>query len=333
MPKKIDFRLWAGFAVSIFFLVLFFRKVDLRQIALAMSSVDPLYLIAAIGFTFASYFGRAIRWKYLLLPLKTCGMGNLFRSTLIGYMANNLLPARIGEFIRAFVLADREKLPKASVFATLVVDRLLDGFSVLIILLGTLFFLVLPEGSGIGHSTMKTAGVLTLCAYLVVVAVLILLRVRTEAALRVLHAVFGFAPRLRDRLLSVAASFVKGIDLPRQGSALFQIIVWSGLIWLFALIPIDLVLRSFGVILPFSASMFIMVLLVFAVMVPASPGYVGTYHYACLKALTVFGLAEDKAAGIAIIIHGIGFLPVIIAGMVSMWKSGISLKALRGDAV
>ena len=97
---------------------------------------------------------------------------------------------------------------------------------------------------------------------------------------------------------------------------------------------VDLVLQGFDVHLPITASMFILVLLVFAVMVPASPGYIGTYHYACYKGLSAFGIPESTAVSIALVIHGIGFFPVIIAGFYHLWRNKISLNTIRkaGDS-
>jgi uncharacterized membrane protein YbhN (UPF0104 family) len=91
---------------------------------------------------------------------------------------------------------------------------------------------------------------------------------------------------------------------------------------------VDFVLQGFGIHLPITASMFIMVLLVFAVMVPASPGFIGTYHYACFKGLSAFGIAESTAVSIALVLHGVAFFPVIIAGFYHLWRGKLTLGGL-----
>src|ERR1035437_8881481 len=98
---------------------------------------------------------------------------------------------------------------------------------------------------------------------------------------------------------------------------------------MFAVLPVDMTLRVFGIHLPITASMFILVLLVFAVMVPASPGFIGTYHYACFKGLSAFGIEESISVSIALVIHGISFFPVIIAGFYHLWRNKISLNTVR----
>src|SRR5512147_1775868 len=146
-------KLWIGIGISLFFLFLLFRKIDFNKLLSAFREMDYRYLWPAVLFTFTSYFFRAVRWRFLLIPLKKTRLGNLFPATIIGYMVNNLLPARVGEFVRAFVLAEKEELGKSAVFATLVVDRLFDGFTVLLILLFTFFAVKLPPGKeGMQHS-------------------------------------------------------------------------------------------------------------------------------------------------------------------------------------
>jgi uncharacterized membrane protein YbhN (UPF0104 family) len=114
-----------------------------------------------------------------------------------------------------------------------------------------------------------------------------------------------------------------------KGGHIAAVVASSLVVWLFCIIPVDLVLRGFDIQLPITASMFILVLLVFAVMVPASPGYIGTYHSACFMGLSAFGIMKSTALSIALVLHGIGFFPVIIAGFYYLWKNKISLTELQ----
>jgi uncharacterized membrane protein YbhN (UPF0104 family) len=138
-----------------------------------------------------------------------------------------------------------------------------------------------------------------------------------------------FPQRVAGRLIPLLGSFITGIRLSRRSGHILAILGSSFLIWMFAVLPIDMTLRGFGIHLPITASMFILVLLVFAVMVPASPGFIGTYHYACYKGLSAFGIADATSVSIALIIHGTAFFPVIIAGFYHLWSGGISLNSVR----
>jgi uncharacterized protein (TIRG00374 family) len=330
MKSRFDLKFWLGIGVSIFFMALLFRKIDFNQLWAALVAVDFRYILLAVVCTFFSYFLRAVRWHYLLIPEKRIPLSSLYPATIIGYMANNVLPARLGEFVRAFVLAQREGLQTPAVFASLVIDRLFDGFTVMLMLLVTLFTLRLPQGLSEAETVLKTGGVVTFVLYAGVVAFLVLLKRQTMRTLAWTGVLLKpFPQRLTERIIPLLGSFIGGIRMSSKGGHIAAVLASSLAVWLFCIIPVDLVLQGFGIHLPITASMFILVLLVFAVMVPASPGFIGTYHYACFKGLSAFGIAESKAVSIALVIHGIGFFPVIIAGAYHLWRGKISLNAVR----
>ncbi len=334
MARRFDVRLWGGIGVSLFFMGLLFRKIDFPQLAAVLKEVDYPYLAGAVVLTFASYFMRAVRWKYLLICERPLPLGSLYPATIIGYMANNLLPARLGELIRAYTLARREQLETPSVLASLVIDRLCDGFSVIVVLLIALFTLDFPPAMREAESALKAGGMVLCTAYGAVILFMVVLKrctVKTIGA--VTFVMKPFPSRWSERLIPMLGSFIAGIRLSAHTGHLAAIVSSSFLIWLFAIIPIDLVLRAFSIHLPFAASLFIMVLLVFAVMVPASPGYIGTYHYACFKGLSVFQITDERAMGIALLIHGVGFFPVILAGFYHLWRGGIGLSEVTHTGV
>lgn len=330
MKRGFDFKFWLGIAVSVFFMGLLFRKIDFNQLYQALRSVDYRYVLSAVVLTFISYFLRAVRWQYLLISFKHIPLSSLFPATIIGYMANNLLPARLGEFVRAYVLAQREEMETPAVFASLVIDRLFDGFTVLLMLLITLFTLHLPENMSEAGVALRAGGVITFLIYCTVILFLFMLKRHTTKTLHIVGKLAKpFPQRLSDKLIPLLGSFIAGINISFKGRHIVAVLASSILIWLFALLPVDMVLQGFGINMPITASMFILVLLVFAVMVPASPGFIGTYHYACFQGLSVFGIDASTSISLALVIHGISFFPVIIAGMYYLWRDRISLKAVQ----
>lgn len=336
MTKRFDLKFWLGIGISIFFLAFLFRKIDFNLLLATLRSADYRYILAAVIFTFISYFMRAIRWHYLLISVKRIPLASLYPATIIGYMANNLLPARLGEFVRAYVLAKKEGLQTPVVFASLVIDRLCDGFTVMLMLLLTLFTLQLPHSMAEADSLLRSGGTITFLLYVGLVVFLIFLKRQTIVTLRLVAYLLRPLPRtLSDRLIPLLGSFIEGIRIPSRGVHVVAVLFSSILIWTFALIPIDLILQAFGIHLPIAASMFIMVLLVFAVLVPASPGYIGTYHYACFKGLSAFQIPETTSISIALVIHGTSFFPVIVAGFYHLWREKMSLHTVRraGDSV
>jgi uncharacterized protein (TIRG00374 family) len=330
VKKRFDVKFWLGISVSFFFMALLFRKIDFNQLWSALVRVDYRYILLAVVCTFISYFLRAVRWHYLLIPEKNIPLSSLYPATIIGYMANNLLPARLGEFVRAFVLAQREGLQTPTVFASLVIDRLFDGFTVMLILLITLFTLRLPQGLSEAENVLRTGGIVTFILYAAVVAFLILLKRQTMRTLTWTGVLLKpFPQKLSDRVIPLLGSFIGGIRMSSKGGHIAAVLIYSLAVWLFCVIPVDLVLQGFGIHLPITAAMFILVLLVFAVMVPASPGFIGTYHYACFKGLSAFGIEESTAVSIALVLHGTSFFPVIAAGFYHLWRNKISLSTVR----
>ncbi len=330
MRTKIDLKFWLGIAVSLFFMVLLFKKIDFKLLGAAFRSADYRYIVLAICFTFVSLFLRAVRWRYLLISRKSIPLSSLYPATIIGYMANNLLPARLGEFVRAYTLAQREQLETPEVFASLVIDRLFDGFTVLVLLLFTLFTLRLPVGMEDAAAALRAGGAIMFLLYCGVMLFLYLLKRQTMRTLSTVGYILKpFPKRFSDKLIPLLGSFIGGIRLSSRVEHVAALVATSAGIWLFCLLPVDMTLRAFNIHLPMTASLFILILLVFAVMVPASPGYIGTYHYACYKGLSVFGIPETTSVSIALIIHGTGFFPVIIAGLYYLWKNKLSLNELQ----
>ncbi|HET6421804.1 MAG TPA: lysylphosphatidylglycerol synthase transmembrane domain-containing protein [Geobacteraceae bacterium] len=337
---KFNWQLWIGIGVSLFFLYVLFRKIDLHRLFAAFAEMDYRYLLPAVIATLIGYYVRAVRWKYLLMPLKDTGMKNLFTSTVIGYMANNLFPARLGELIRAYVLGEKERMEKSSVFATLVLDRLFDGFTVLILLIFTLLRLRFPENMSWAQKSLQYGGSATLAFYILVIFFLFILKIFSSWAISFLGRILNpFPDRIRNKVLDIAGSFVEGIRVSSRPADIFALFLTSVIMWALSVWTVDLTLRAFGIELPITAAMFILILLVFAVMVPASPGFVGTYHAACVYGLMAFNLPKEKALSVALTAHAINFFPVTILGLFYVMRDRISLrdaeeKSLkRGDVV
>ena len=331
MRNKIDLKFWLGIGVSLFFMVLLLDKIDFITLGAALRAADYRYILLAIFFTFANYFMRAVRWRYLLISEKSIPLSSLYPATIIGYMANNLLPARLGEFVRAYTLARQEQLETPAVFASLVIDRLFDGFSVLFLLLVALFTIQLPAGMEDAAIALRAGGAVMFIIYCGVALFLYLLKRQTVRTLSAVGYVLKpFPKRMTGALIPLLGSFIGGIRLSPKAKHFVTLVITSAVIWLFCLMSVHMTLRSFNINLPLSASVFILILLVFAVMVPASPGFIGTYHYACYKGLAVFNIPETTSVSVALVMHGTGFFPVIIAGLYYLWKNKLSLNELQG---
>jgi uncharacterized protein (TIRG00374 family) len=208
---------------------------------------------------------------------------------------------------------------------------LFDGFTVILILVVTFFTVELPAGMEKIQHGLVVGGYVTLAFYFAVIAFIIFLKKQTVRALHLTARVLKPLPvRVSEKVIPVLGSFIEGLRLSVRPLDVLLLISSSFVIWAFAVWALDMVLRSFGMFLPITASMFIMVFLVFAVMVPASPGYVGTYHAACVYGLMAFNVQMEKALSIALMVHGVNFFPVIFLGAFYLWRDKMTLSSVRG---
>ncbi len=205
--------------------------------------------------------------------------------------------------------------------------------SVMFMLLYVLVSITFPSGMEKAAVMLKTAGLTTFAVYMAVVCFLILLKARPMFALGFMSAIMKpFPASFSEKVIRLSGSFLEGLRFSPKPSNVLMIVLSSVLIWLTATLPVYLVLLGFGIKLPLVASFFIMVLVVFAIMVPSAPGYIGTYHAACYTGLSAFNLPDTQAIGIALIIHSVGFFPVILAGFYHLWSDGLSLARIRANA-
>ena len=219
-------KLWLGVAVSAVLLWVAVRGVSLEEVLHQLRQVRPIWLVPVLGSIFVRFWLTAIRWQFLLPPVKQIGVHRLFAITMIGFMANNVLPARLGEFVRAYALGRSETLPASLPFATIVIERIFDGFTLLMFLVGGLSFLRPSR-------TLLWAAGLTCGLYLGVLVGLMVLRTGrglglltgaldrlparlADPARRLLESFRGRARRPQQRARPRAHGHVVARDLARQ---------------------------------------------------------------------------------------------------------------------
>ncbi|MCP4403005.1 MAG: flippase-like domain-containing protein, partial [bacterium] len=282
---------------------------------------------------------RAERWKYLLAPIKKLTFKHLLPATMIGFMANNVLPARAGEFIRAYVIGKKENISKTTSFATIIIERVFDMITMLGFLVIILLFVKFPQqtGSGTGFSLisferLQIVGSLAAVFIFALLLFLVLLKEFPQQTTTFMKLLLSPLPKsLGHKILDIVESFRMGLQVLQTGSHLFFLMFWSLSVWLTAAFAAWIILWTFGLDLPFMAGVFMTVITAFSAAIPSSPGYVGPFHAAVSASVLFFlpGLDKSTAAGIAIIFHLVCILPTTFIGMYYLWKENMSFSEIQ----
>jgi glycosyltransferase 2 family protein len=325
MKKYADWKFWAGILFSGVFLYLAVRQVDVHEVGKAFAGARYLFLIPSIAANLIGLWIRAFRWGVLLKPIRRVRMRDLFRSTVIGFMANNLLPARIGEFIRALVLSRKTGIGASASFATIVLERLFDGVTILLFLLVTVGLLNLPF-----PDWLRKASVVSFGGLFLLLALLVALKLRTAAVLRFSGAVLRpFPGTLRTRILALLESFAGGLQMLHDVKSVAAVAALSLCLWVFPALSVHYAILSADIHLPLAASFFVLVVLCIGVAVPSAPGFVGTIQFVSVVALDLFGVPKAQALSYSILFHLSQYIPITALGLFYFFSEGLSFSKIR----
>ncbi|MBN2468546.1 MAG: flippase-like domain-containing protein, partial [Deltaproteobacteria bacterium] len=298
------------------------RNVRVDHLATALATANYLFLIPAVLLTLLVYWFRAVRWRYMLIPIKPVHDSQLFTITMIGFMANNILPVRIGELVRAYLLGKRENLSKSLSLGTVVVERLLDSLTIMSLSVPFVLFFAFPPW-------VKQVGIVFLVIYAGVISLLLLLYFFSEKITRVLERLLSpISPAFSDRIEHIVDSFCQGLTLFKSWRQVFWILVYSYFIWVGASLIVMLILYSFHFIVPLYAPFFMLAMITLGASIPSSPGFVGTLQFFCVAGLAFFGIPEGESLGFSIVYHASQYVPITVLGLFFMWKGHLRFKEL-----
>lgn len=318
--RNINWKLWIGLLISAVAIYLALRNVDLVNLWQVISGCSISYLLLAALVNLFQLVIRAWRWKILLDPVKITGFSNRFLSILIGFAANCVFPARLGEFIRADNLGQREQVSRSSTFATIVVERLFDGFTLLLILLIGLISVTFPEDMGAVSAGLKSAGITLFLSYILIIIFLIGFRLRPERYLTILNKILFPLPipsYLRDKSVDIVRKFGHGLTPIKGLFGWAMVVFYSLLLWFLSLYQIKFIEQAIGLSLPFLAAFLVLSIASFGVIIPSAPGYIGTFHLAVQYGFIFFGVSSEEGLSAAILYHASFFFPNILLGMIA----------------
>ncbi len=311
-------RLWIGLAVSLIFIALFLYGTNFQEIGESFADANYLLAFLSLPVYFLAAWFRTLRWRYLLRSLTTASTARLYPVVIIGFMANNIIPARVGELVRAYILRERERVTMSASLGTIVVDRLFDGLTLLL-------FLILAGLFATVSSQLRTLAIVMAALFgvgLVIMYVLASSQARSRWAVDV---VVSLSPRrLKGRVEEVAASFLEGLHSLRSPVAMAGAWVASVVSWLLEATMYYMVGEAFGLGLEFHIYLLVTAAANLAITLP-TPGGVGPFELGTRWALAPFAVASDTVRAYAIALHALLLFPVIALGFVFLWSINLSL--------
>lgn len=320
------------FLLTLGLLAYCFRKADPAAVWAETRRADPGLLILSVVITALTYAIRAFRWQFLLAPIGRTRYWVAFETTVIGFAANSLIPGRVGEVLRPYLLARRESLNATSAFATIILERALDLAAVLM-LFAVFVFGSAPDaiaGDPGQLALVKLGGAVAAGSAVAGLIVLFALAGHPErlgrAALRVERVL---PAKLASALAGFVETFAQGLAVMRDPVRLVTSLALSLPMWLSIAAGIWLASRAFHITFPYMGSFLVMTILVVGVAAP-TPGGVGAFHAAYQFAVTTFFAAPvDRAVGAAIVLHAVSFVPVTLLGLLFMTREGLTFGRAR----
>lgn len=320
----------AGIVITVGFLIFLFYKVDYKELGGALRNANYWWLIPNIILIMVTMVFRAYRWKHMIQPIKPIPIPRLFSITMIGFMANNVLPFRLGEFVRAYSLSSKEEVSKSASLATIFVERIVFDLLALLVIFG----IVLVISPLIVVEELKIGAIVTICTGLAGLLFAVYLSSRSQRDSHIMKRVLSIFPaRLRPILENTVAKFATGLEFMRDWRQVFWVTFHTFVIWAVMGLSNYFILLAFGWSdIPVAASFVILVVVSILITVPASPGFIGVYHYGTVLSLSFYGISKEQALSCALVMHATQFLVITLVGFYYLRREHLSLKAIEEEA-
>lgn len=310
----------------------FLRNADLGRVCGELTAARRDLLLAGAVFSAGSYLLRVVRWRVLLRPVGRTSFPAALRATAVGFAVNTLLPGRVGELVRPWLLARRERISSAAVFATIVIERLLDLF---VICMGAAapIMLVGPQASAASDdllAAIATAALVSGLAAAGALGVLFVVAADPERARRLSLRLTAWTPRrVQSRVGRTVRLFLDSVTVTRRIRPIGAALAWSFPLWACTAASLWCATAAFGIELRWAGSVILMTLTVIGAAAP-TPAGVGGYHAAFqLGATVLYGASDDQTVGAALVLHLLWFGPVTVLGLVFMGQDGLRPARLR----
>lgn len=324
--KRFPWRGAIGLALTVFLLWLAFRNTQWAEMWRVLREANFGLAALSVAVVTLVFPLRAARWRPILHTVApNLPFGSVWRPTAIGMMANNVLPARMGELVRAYMLSRETSVPFSAGFASLVVDRVFDGALIVLLMLAAMLDPRFPSGQS--ASNFLGGGVIML---VLVVAALYAVVFFPDRLIGIFELVARrVAPRFEERGREMLHAFATGLSVLRHPGRFAAVFLWALALWLVNAIAFWIMFRAVGIHAPFSAALFIQALIVLGVALPSTPGFFGPWEFTAIFGLKLYGVPDSLAGAWAIGFHVLSLIPITVIGLYYLVRSGMKLGELK----
>ena len=319
-----------GLGISAILLWVLFRNINFNELGTVLKEANYWWLIPNVFFIILTMYQRAYRWRAMVKPITHVTYQRLLAATCIGFMANNVLPLRLGEFVRAYSLASREKnITKSASLATIFVERMVFDLVALLLIFGCiLYFSELSLDPSMVQGLTVAVGI----ALVGIMFILVLALKPVQAGHLMTRYLFFVPDSVKESLESLVMKFSRGLVFLTDYRSVASVAGQTLLIWLLMGFSNIFVFKAFGLDLPLDAAYVVLVVVSVSILVPSSPGFVGVYHAGAVWSLMRYGVSQADALSCALVLHAAQYIVVTLLGFYFLKKEHLSLKNLEEEA-
>jgi hypothetical protein len=304
MKKKSGLILSLGVSgIAIFWLI---RKVNFQEFEHAVKQVNYSYLLSASLIYLLGFFPRGLRWQLMLSTIKKVSLADSTQAVLMGYAANNVLPFRLGEFVRAYIMGNKNNISKVTCLGSIAAERILDGI-VIVSLLG--LSMISLTATARQAQTLKHILLTSGFIFLFAVFLPVLILIYSDAILKLWKRFLG------QTGLTVFEKIIHSLSFLRAKRILLQVLLLSIAVWLIEGVMFVLILWAMNIENPVAVGYFCMGIINLGILLPSAPGYIGVFQAASVFAFLTLGYQDSAGLAYGLLVHLTQYIPVTMTGI------------------
>lgn len=333
VAAMMTWRLLLGLVLSAVLTLYIVSKIKFEELFAVLQSIRLFPILLAFVALLFTLFIRAWRWRFFLPSAKPIRSASLLSATCVGAMANMILPARAGDLVRVYMIAQKEQVGRLVSLASIVVERVVDVLVLCLLLAGILTFVDFPVDKIAIVDKLKVGAYLSGLLGLVTLGAMLVLGFKTRQSIKMMKLCLFFLPeRLQSSVVEILNTVASGLGAMQKGKNLLPIAMFSVLLTLACGLSNFLVLVSFDLDLPLYAAFLLLAVQTIGLMLPSSPGFIGTYHAAIVAGFAFFEVSNELVISVAIVMHAILLFASVLPGLLFVLWENVPVGKLSSDA-